>query len=709
MADLNGFTPEMAADPNLPGDVIRQIAEQRPDLHAALAQNPALPADIRAWLQQSPDPQVQQTLASPMAAPNTGMNPMAGQPFPNPSPSEAPGAAWTGGADSFAASSPANYGAPVPPSAGPDYGSTPYASAPMNSPMGMSDPHAAFPAANYGAAGPNTGQWASNEMTASSGGGKGAKIAIISAIVVVALLVLGGLGMLIMRFSGGLGFGAQGAATPEELHQTVTKAISDKDLLTLSGMISPAEYAEYTKVKETVEANVQLSSSDEFVGPDALQDYMSNVTIENNKMKWEVVETQENLAVLQVTEWSADITVDPKLVDAMESRYEKAKGSKLNESEKKTFEEMRTSAEENNTHTGDLLKGSEGPRIVAVKENGRWYISGLMSFVENGGYNTAGATPDYAASFMEETGDESPEAAVQGLVDDALAGRNVGATITAIGKHLPLAERRVALVYGPVFSEVEGPAANGEIADISWDLKSNTYDGGAVVNLGNTTFSDPSSKNKVVFKDGTSVSVESGTEPVTIDFGRTLEDANRLGIFTVQEGGKWYVSSAGTFANLFALRAKEAELSKALDWFKTSFEENKSALGVPLTPGVDSEQLTYEEFEQYVKDAPALGAWITLGWDVAMQVQEISGAPLTGMGTTPGVGSTPSGDGFSNMNLDELDHTAACISDGKMASCDWLWSNGKSDVKDIGKTCGFRDFSAQGGTCEKDHGAVWKG
>ncbi len=61
--DPASFTAAHAADPNTPIEVLAAIANQRPDLRAALASNPAAPADLLSWLGSMGDPQVAQAIA----------------------------------------------------------------------------------------------------------------------------------------------------------------------------------------------------------------------------------------------------------------------------------------------------------------------------------------------------------------------------------------------------------------------------------------------------------------------------------------------------------------------------------------------------------------------------------------------------------------------------------------------------------------------
>lgn len=62
MTDPNHYTPHMAANPALPQADMQQIAASRPDLLPALATNPALYPELRAWLENHPNPAVRSAL-----------------------------------------------------------------------------------------------------------------------------------------------------------------------------------------------------------------------------------------------------------------------------------------------------------------------------------------------------------------------------------------------------------------------------------------------------------------------------------------------------------------------------------------------------------------------------------------------------------------------------------------------------------------------
>ena len=56
-----------AADPQTPVTELARLAAERPDLHLALATNPATYEDLVRWLASSPDPQIAQAAQARLA------------------------------------------------------------------------------------------------------------------------------------------------------------------------------------------------------------------------------------------------------------------------------------------------------------------------------------------------------------------------------------------------------------------------------------------------------------------------------------------------------------------------------------------------------------------------------------------------------------------------------------------------------------------
>ncbi|MBX9246071.1 hypothetical protein ICW40_14810 [Actinotalea ferrariae] len=70
MTDAQGFTAAQAADPGTPGQVLADIAAQRPDLRPAVASNPAAYPGLLQWLGALGDPSVDAALAARPASPD---------------------------------------------------------------------------------------------------------------------------------------------------------------------------------------------------------------------------------------------------------------------------------------------------------------------------------------------------------------------------------------------------------------------------------------------------------------------------------------------------------------------------------------------------------------------------------------------------------------------------------------------------------------
>ncbi|QWW19635.1 hypothetical protein I6B53_00355 [Schaalia sp. 19OD2882] len=528
--------------------------------------------------------------------------------------------------------------------------------------------------------------------------GKGRTAAIIAVIVVIALVLVLGLGYLFIRvFSG-----SNGAASPEELHEKLTTIISNKDLAALGGQISPAEIAEMDSLTKAV-ASEPSKASGPLLDQETLKGMADAITISNNKMEWSVAEKNDNLAVLQVDSWSADVTVDPKFVDVMQKRYEESMGRALSSNETEIFDRMRESITEDGTHSGDVLNGNPGPRVIAVNEGGRWYVSGAMTMAESM-LMLGGGSPNYAAD-LSGVGAESPEAAVTAAWEAMNSATTMDEMVTKVGQYLPLTERRLAAVYGSMASGSNPLTSTGAMnADLK--LSSTQVDGGAVVSMGDSviTVGEGNRKQTITFTKGSALSVKAGEFTLDLDYGRSLTNPERIGLFTVKQDGKWYVSLSGTISNFASLRATDEAIAATKKWLTDNADEAAQSL--------DSVGMSAQEMIQIMDQSPVVAAWMTMSHDVSVQVAEFQKSlPTLKVAGQDDLRPTPTpGAGGDSMSTDEIDKALACLLEDDMASCDWLWANSTDQAnKDLGKTCGHKDQAAKGGTCVKDHGKKWKG
>lgn len=217
-----------------------------------------------------------------------------------------------------------------------------------------------------------------------------------------------------------------------------------------------------------------------------------------------------------------------------------------------------------------------GLRLVAVNEGGRWYVSPLMTMVEQTLGSDRRAAPRYDADFTDVEGASSPEEAVSGMVD---ALRN-GASMSDkdFYRFLDLPERRIAAVYADADSSSLFAVWNLGMNEfrnnvqIDWGLSSTKVSGGAIVSVGTTSitaddYSASFNGDTVTYTVPKSDrgSRSSSKKSQTVRFTEGLVNPERLGIFTVRDSTGWHVSAARTYGNLTMLKVTDGVLDQAID------------------------------------------------------------------------------------------------------------------------------------------------
>ncbi len=636
------FTAGIAADPATPAPVLAQIAQYRPDLLVALASNPGLYPALRAWLSTSTDPRIHQALAwSAQQAAVATSQPMVEQ-------SPAPGTQQ----------------GPFPPTAGPTQ------AAPLPPP-----PPPAFGAPAGEASSPQPGA-----------GRAHMKPGVLAAVVVVVALVLGGGAFAALRTFGGGGY-----ASPDAAASALDKAIAEKNVLGLAGLIAPSELSVSDAARAAYDDDAPSTGfdPDKMVGPDELKEYNAAITVASSKMTYTVVEEHDDLAVINISSWNLDARIDPGLASTLEQNYQQAKGEALTDEERAFFENLDLS---DASFDGDVVDEMDGVplRLVTVREDGRWYISLSMSMMEalyqeatRNGDDSDLSQPDYAADFGSAPGADSPEEAVESFGEGVLNARSISDVAgTDVAGVLTLPERRLAMVYAPVLSSVwNGGDSLGDHLEISWDLTSQDVDGTRVVSPGSTTVTfteDPDDEDDTttIRFNGTAFAAENSWSgsTLTMDVGQGLTNPERIGLVTVKERGAWYLSLGDSVSNFLALRADSASVTSSVHELTGNY--------------LDDEQVNV------IEDVPQLGAFVVIFANV------LEG---TDNGRDNGNGGGESAASGASSSV-----TGSCIG-GDMYACDnyFLTADAGSEDKFIGQTCGYRDYNTVGGECVELYGSTY--
>ena len=498
----------------------------------------------------------------------------------------------------------------------------------------------------------------------------------------------------------------RGAASPDEVMSTVSQAIADKDIISMFKMVSPSEIDTVADSADAIrdggsDSRKGSSKADPgaLLSKDAINNYLEALDVSTSDMTYTVDQKSDDLAVATISSWHLDVRVDQSLADTLRTRYQSAKGSSLTDDEEEFFSNLDFS---DLSYDGDFAEdfsedfNNEGIplEIVMIKEDGRWYISPLLtsaqwSYQTQTKWDDDVESPNYDADFDSVKGADSPEAAVQNLTEAILDARRPSDMLDdSVTGLLSLPERRLAMVYGPVMigDDAKFSERASENVKIDWDLTSTDIGGGqSVVQPGNSTITlNPDDDDeKITFEfEGNTMKVTtpaSDNNTASVDFTRQLEDPDRLGVVVEKSDGTWHVSSSGTIVNIFSLRPSE----RALDKFSDTLEDL----------GVDSDDS--DELVDTITQSVAIATPILVGVDIAEQLQDVEWRDSY---------SYDSYDTYSGSSTDS--YYDQCTS-GDMVACDRLYvmsSSGSFD-ESYGRSCGGRDYSLNyGGACESKYG-----
>ena len=498
----------------------------------------------------------------------------------------------------------------------------------------------------------------------------------------------------------------RGAASPDEVMSTVSQAIVDKDIISMFKMVSPSEIDTVADSADAIrdggsDSRKGSSKADPgaLLSKDAINNYLEALDVSSSEMTYSVDQKSDDLAIATISSWHLDVSVDQSLADTLRTRYQSAKGSSLTDDEEEFFSNLDFS---DLSYDGDFAEdfsedfNNEGIplEIVMIKEDGRWYISPLLtsaqwSYQTQTKWDDDVESPNYDADFDSVKGADSPEAAVQNLTEAILDARRPSDMLDdSVTGLLSLPERRLAMVYGPVMigDDAKFSERASENVKIDWDLTSTDIGGGqSVVQPGNSTITlNPDDDDeKITFEfEGNTMKVTtpaSDNNTASVDFTRQLEDPDRLGVVVEKSDGTWHVSSSGTIVNIFSLRPSE----RALDKFSDTLEDL----------GVDSDDS--DELADTITQSVAIATPILVGVDIAEQLQDVEWRDSY---------SYDSYDTYSGSSTDS--YYDQCTS-GDMVACDRLYvmsSSGSFD-ESYGRSCGGRDYSLNyGGACESKYG-----
>lgn len=524
-------TYAQAASPATSAELLAKIAYERPDLRAVVAANPSAYPELLTWLGSFGDPAIDAAVRSRGGAGPQGLPQQASAQQPG----AQPGYPQPGYGQGYA--QPAPYGPGVVP--------------PANE-----------PGQDY-----LVGTAHQPQRTSRRG-------VIVGVSVAAGALLLGGgayaANELIFSKLGG-------AETPDAAVTQLVEGLAAKDSIAIYGSLSPAEIDQTRAQLDSFTAAAEAYDEYEDIAADygriidALDIELSGLTLSTEPVAQGVTKVY-----LTGGELTVDADVDA-IADAIVDVYSGVLESSLIQqidpySTPQPPSEVRAEIVEDlgrelpaTVSTSDLQFQGDDAFLVAVEEDGSWYVSPYLTVAEyaylDGGLGPQrGSLPDPAA--VQDFG--SPEEAAAGLTDAVVEYVRSGDIDTLVNV-LPLAERRVLALY----------ATGDEFAGVG--------DGVDVVTLLSNTFATDSVKDgiaRVVF-DGFALRVDADGEtadlaltgscitfaggpvteteicldeaPLIKEFG--LQD---LALIAVQEDGSWFVSPTSTLVDTASVLASRS-------------------------------------------------------------------------------------------------------------------------------------------------------
>ncbi|MET0865520.1 MAG: hypothetical protein ABWZ98_14405 [Nakamurella sp.] len=425
----------------------------------------------------------------------------------------------------------------------------------------------------YGPGGPND-QWAGQQ------GGtpptKSRKPVIITAIaVVVALVAAVGVYFLAIRDTNTT-TAAEGQGTPQQAVESLFSSLGDSDPIGVADQLDPAESALFTDLNTDVISELKRL---DVLSDAASADSMTGTTISVADVTYDAAAEEtitDNLHIVKLTGGTITVKSDPAQIP-LSDNIKNAFSSEIDEAQPQS----------ETVNIADAVKENDGEpiRIATVKRGDEWYVSLFYSIADNATHEAGLPNPTKADQIPAE-GKDSPEDAVQAMIDAASAGN-----LTDVIKVLPPDEMGVLHDYGALaIEQADGQDLTSEMndldvsfSDVKWTTSEVT--GGTKVSIESITVTadgetatitrDPDAGSLTVTLPGqpavtldestidTYIAQASGDEsldPQMIEIiKREFKQLIGLGVVTVEVDGKWYVSPIRSTSDIFLSLLKGLE------------------------------------------------------------------------------------------------------------------------------------------------------
>ena len=413
-----------------------------------------------------------------------------------------------------------------------------------------------------------------------SDGGKKSRTPLILTVVAVVVALLAGAGIYFFAIRD-TSSTAQGQATPQAAASSLLNALSAKDAVGVAAQLDPAEASLFSDMSGDILTELKRLG---VITSDADPQALSGAVITTKDLTYDTgAEEKINDRVTVVKLTGGTVTID---FDASKLPLsEKVKGA---------VPEFRKNVQSQNKTidiAAEVAKNDGKPfRIATVKRGDTWYPSMFYTVADNAYQAAKEKDPSLPSpadtGSLTPIGADSPEAAVNGLIEKALAGDMEG----VIGM-LPPDEMSVLYDYGrsliePAVKNDLKPVDDITLSDVAWQVDDVT--GGKKVSLKSISVTkdgqtvkivrDPAANSLTITVPGqpaitlspdnlesyisrfSSSSSSTKLDPQLIDIiKREFVQVTGLGFTTVQVDGKWYVSPLRTYSGVLVSLLKGLE------------------------------------------------------------------------------------------------------------------------------------------------------
>jgi hypothetical protein len=354
------------------------------------------------------------------------------------------------------------------------------------------------------------------------------------------VLAIGGVAVIATRAVGG---SSAGAESPEAAVDAMLGSVSGEDPVAMVNSMAPSEMRTLGSVTQRgmdqLVGDTDQAKQLRDVGIDLdADDLVPGLTIDFTNTKYDVDELAGDVAKVTFEELDGEWSFDPEaFLDHVD--LEKLADGWISEDE--FVDEFAGAGGE--FSIDDLrLPGGDDMFVMAVEENGDWFISPTFTLLEYIRVDGDFPEPDFSAP--EGKGAATPEEAVEQMVD-ALFNEDVDAVIDA----LPPSKYRALYAYREMLVELAGESSNTDVAVTVGEVKEFDDSQGVGVEIIAAEAEVDGSRIEIDGKcaraDGDEICLDDLGEDAG-PFADGIPGVDKFWVIETKEDGKYYVDPIGT-------------------------------------------------------------------------------------------------------------------------------------------------------------------